>query len=68
MAAAFPATVVQTCVVHLIRNALRPVARRDAAAVAKHAFQHVRLVEGQHVAGWREALNELAVAHPGRIR
>jgi putative transposase len=32
--AAFPGTVVQTCVVHLIRNALRPVARRDAAAVA----------------------------------
>jgi putative transposase len=32
--AAFPATVVQACVVHLIRNALRPVARRDAAAVA----------------------------------
>jgi putative transposase len=32
--AAFPATTVQSCVVHLIRNALRPVARRDAAAVA----------------------------------
>jgi transposase-like protein len=32
--AAFPQTVVQACVVHLIRNALRPVARRDAAAVA----------------------------------
>jgi putative transposase len=31
---AFPATVVQRCVVHLIRNALRPVARRDAAQVA----------------------------------
>jgi putative transposase len=26
--------VVQRCVVHLIRNALRPVARRDAAEVA----------------------------------
>ena len=33
--AAFPATVVQRCVVHLIRNALRPVARRDAGEVAK---------------------------------
>ena len=33
--AAFPATVVQRCVVHLIRNSLRPVARRDAAEVAK---------------------------------
>jgi putative transposase len=32
--AAFPHTTVQACVVHLIRNALRPVARRDAAAVA----------------------------------
>jgi putative transposase len=32
---AFPGTVVQRCVVHLIRNALRPVARRDASAVAK---------------------------------
>jgi putative transposase len=32
--AAFPRTVVQRCVVHLIRNALRPVARRDAAEVA----------------------------------
>jgi transposase-like protein len=32
--AAFPATIVQRCVVHLVRNALRPVARRDAAAVA----------------------------------
>jgi transposase-like protein len=31
---AFPATVVQRCIVHLVRNALRPVARRDAAAVA----------------------------------
>ena len=33
--AAFPATVVQRCVVHLVRNALRPVARRDAGQVAK---------------------------------
>jgi putative transposase len=32
---AFPATTVQRCVVHLVRNALRPVARRDAGAVAK---------------------------------
>jgi len=31
--AAFPAATVQRCVVHLIRNALRPVARKDAAAV-----------------------------------
>jgi transposase-like protein len=32
---AFPRTVVQRCVVHMIRNALRPVARRDAGEVAK---------------------------------
>jgi putative transposase len=32
---AFGRTVVQRCVVHLIRNALRPVARRDAGEVAK---------------------------------
>lgn len=31
---AFPATTVQTCVVHLIRNSLRPVPRKDRAAVA----------------------------------
>ena len=181
--AAFPAATVQRCVVHLIRNSLRPVARRDAAAVAaglrtiytapseeaaldalaafaasplgqkypqaakvwedawdtftpflaftppvrkllyttnsieslnyqlrkvtkarghfpsddavvkllwlaiiniedkrarerarrrqetgKRSDQPPRLVEGQHVMGWREALNELDVAYPGRIR
>jgi putative transposase len=32
--AAFPAAVVRRFVVHLVRNALRPVARRDAAQVA----------------------------------
>jgi transposase-like protein len=180
---AFPGTVTQTCVVHLIRNSLRPVARRDAAAVAaqlrtiytaadadaafdalaafsasplgqkypqavkvwenawdrftpflaftppvrkllyttnsieslnyqlrkvtkarghfptddavvkllwlaiiniedkrareraarkaetgKRSDQPARLIEGQRVMGWREALNELAIAYPGRIR
>ena len=34
ISAAFRATVVQRCVVHLVRNALRPVARRDAGQVA----------------------------------
>jgi putative transposase len=34
----------------------------------KHAFTPTRLVEGQRVAGWREALNELNIAYPGRIR
>jgi len=32
---AFPAATVQTCVVHLIRNALRPVARKDRDAVER---------------------------------
>lgn len=27
-----------------------------------------RLIEGQRTYGWREALNELAIAYPGRIR
>jgi len=26
------------------------------------------MVEGQRVTGWREALNELDIAYPGRIR
>jgi transposase-like protein len=34
----------------------------------KHAFTPARLVEGQRVAGWREVLNELNIAYPGRIR
>jgi putative transposase len=34
----------------------------------KHAFNPTRLVEGQRVAGWRQALNELNIAYPGRIR
>ena len=37
--AAFPQTVVQRCVVHLIRNALRPVARRDAAPGRRRAAE-----------------------------
>jgi putative transposase len=27
-----------------------------------------RLIEGHRTIGWREALNELAIAYPGRIR
>ena len=34
----------------------------------KRSDQPARLIEGQRVMGWREALNELAVAYPGRIR
>jgi hypothetical protein len=38
------------------------------AETGKRSDQPARLVEGQHIMGWREALNELAVAYPGRIR
>jgi transposase-like protein len=34
----------------------------------KNAFTPARLVEGQRVAGWHQALNELDRAYPGRIR
>ena len=34
----------------------------------KRSDQPARLIEGQRVTGWREALNELAIAYPGRIR
>jgi hypothetical protein len=32
------------------------------------ADQPARLIEGQRVMGWREALNELDLAYPGRLR
>ena len=41
-----PRTVVQRCVVHLIRNALRPVARRDAAAVAAELRDDLHRADG----------------------
>jgi putative transposase len=34
----------------------------------KRSDQPARLVEGQRVMGWREALNELDDACPGRLR
>ena len=34
----------------------------------KRSDQPTRLIEGQRVMGWREALNELDLAYPGRIR
>jgi putative transposase len=34
----------------------------------KRSDQPARLVEGQRVMGWREALNELDAAYPGRLR
>ncbi|HEX4659235.1 MAG TPA: IS256 family transposase, partial [Streptosporangiaceae bacterium] len=34
----------------------------------KRSDQPARLIEGQRVMGWREALNELNIAYPGRMR
>jgi len=45
-------------------------ARERAACrheTGKRADQPVRLIEGQRTMGWREALNELDTAYPGRI-
>ena len=41
-------------------------ARRNETG--KHSDQPARLIEGQRVTRWREALNELDLAYPGRIR
>jgi hypothetical protein len=41
-------------------------ARRQATG--KRSDQPARLVEGQRVLCWREALSELDTAYPGRLR
>ncbi|SEG94265.1 Transposase, Mutator family [Thermomonospora echinospora] len=43
-------------------------ARERAAGTGKRSGYPGRLIEGQHTRGWREALNELTIAYPGRIR
>jgi putative transposase len=48
------------------KRARERAAKREKKA--KHAFTPARLVEGQRAAGWREALNELSLAYPGRIK
>jgi transposase-like protein len=48
------------------KRARERAARRQETG--KRADQPARLVEGQRVMGWREALNELELAYPGRIR
>jgi putative transposase len=48
------------------KRARERAARRQETG--KRHDQPARLIEGQRVTGWREALNELAVAYPGRIR
>jgi putative transposase len=48
------------------KRARERAARRQQTG--KRSDQPARLVEGQRVMGWREALNELDVAYPGRLR
>ncbi len=48
------------------KRARERLARRQATG--KRSDQPARLVEGQRVTGWREALNELDNAYPGRLR
>jgi transposase-like protein len=48
------------------KRARERLARRQATG--KRSDQPARLVEGQRVMGWREALNELSDAYPGRLR
>ena len=48
------------------KRARERAARRQQTG--KRSDQPARLVEGQRVMGWREALNELDIAYPGRIR
>jgi len=48
------------------KRARERLARRQQTG--KRSDQPARLVEGQRVMGWREALNELDSAYPGRLR
>jgi len=48
------------------KRARERAARR--AQTGKRSDQPVRLAGGQRVMGWREALNELDCAYPGRLR
>ena len=48
------------------KRARERAARRQQTG--KRSDQPARLVEGQRVMGWREALNELDTAYPGRLR
>jgi putative transposase len=41
---------------------------RHRDETGKRHDQPARLIEGQKTTGWREALNELDVAYPGRIK
>jgi putative transposase len=48
------------------KRARERLARRQQAG--KRSDQPARLIEGQRVTGWREALGELDIAYPGRLR
>ena len=48
------------------KRARERIARRQQTG--KRSDQPAKLVEGQRVMGWREALNELDIAYPGRLR
>jgi hypothetical protein len=48
------------------KRARARAARRQATG--KRSDQPARLVEGQRVMGWREALSEPDAAYPGRLR
>ena len=53
---------------HQHRGQARPRRAARRAETGKRSDQPARLVEGQRVTGWREALNELDTAYPGRLR
>ena len=63
--AAFPHTTVQRYVVHLVRNALRPVARKEAAAVAA-GLRTIYTAPGEEAA--LDALAEFAASPLGKRR
>ena len=46
----------------------RPGREARRRQTGKRSDQPARIVEGQRVMGWREALNELDTAYPGRLR
>jgi putative transposase len=48
------------------KRARERIARKNETG--KRSDQPARLVEGQRVMGWRQALNELDTAYPGQIR
>jgi putative transposase len=56
--AVFPATTVQTCIVHLIRNSLKYVPRREFAAVAKDLKPIYTAIDADHAHRELEAFDE----------